>query len=117
QRDAPQTEHPAQLDDVAAVGRALAALSAFDPGEGSLMLAELARRTGLYKSTILRLIASLERAAVIRRLPDGGYTVGPEPLRLAQIYQESFRVKDLILPVLEDLSQKSGETASFYVRE
>jgi len=102
---------------VAAVDRAFAILAAFDIDRGSLPLAELARRTGLYKSTILRLISSLESAGFVRRLADGQYAIGPEPLRLAQIYQTSFRLRDVIYPILESMAQESGETASFYVLE
>lgn len=102
---------------VAAVDRALAILKAFEPGQGSLPLAEIARRTGLYKSTILRLMSSLERAGFIRRLADGQYTIGHEPLRLAQVYQASFRLRDAIHPMLEALTEESGETSSFYVIE
>jgi DNA-binding IclR family transcriptional regulator len=108
---------PAAEGGVAAVDRAFAILSAFDVGSNSLPLAEIARRTGLYKSTILRLMSSLERAGFIRRLGDGQYAVGPEPLRLAQVYQTSFRLRDVIYPLLEALSDASGETSSFYVRE
>jgi len=102
---------------VAAVDRAFAILSAFEPDRTSLPLAEIARRTGLYKSTILRLMSSLERAGFIRRFADGQYGVGHEPLRLAQIYQASFRLRDTIYPVLEALTEESGETSSFYVIE
>lgn len=113
--DEPST--PAAEGGVAAVDRAFAILAAFDVGSNSLPLAEIARRTGLYKSTILRLMSSLERAGFIRRLGDGQYAVGPEPLRLAQVYQTSFRLRDVIYPLLESLSESSGETSSFYVRE
>src|SRR5476651_2493305 len=102
---------------VAAVDRAFAILAAFDIDRSSLPLAEIARRTGLYKSTILRLISSLESAGFVRRLADGQYAIGPEPLRLAQIYQTSFRLRDVIYPILEAISEESGETASFYVLE
>ncbi|WP_273825688.1 IclR family transcriptional regulator [Pseudomonas asplenii] len=102
---------------VAAVDRAFAILGAFEPDRTSLPLAEIARRTGLYKSTILRLMSSLERAGFIRRLADGQYAVGHEPLRLAQVYQASFRLRDTIYPVLEALTEESGETSSFYVLE
>ena len=44
---------------VAAVNRALSILQAFEGETEALTLALLARRTGLYKSTLLRLIASL----------------------------------------------------------
>lgn len=62
-------------------------------------------------------MSSLEKAGFVRRLADGQYTIGHEPLRLAQIYQASFRLKDAIYPVLEALTEESGETSSFYVIE
>lgn len=102
---------------VAAVDRAFSILAAFQVEQESLTLAELARRTGLYKSTILRLIASLEKAGFVRRLSDGSYSVGPEPLRLSQLYQTSFRLRDVIHPLLESITEESGETSSFYVLE
>jgi DNA-binding IclR family transcriptional regulator len=101
---------------VAVLDRAFALLGAFGPSDDSLALAELSRRTGLYKSTVLRLLAALEHGGFVRRLPDGQYAIGPEPLRLAAIYQRSFRVGDVIEPLLKGLSAASGETASFYVR-
>lgn len=102
---------------VAAVDRAFSILAAFQMEQECLTLAELARRTGLYKSTILRLIASLEKAGFVRRLQDGTYSVGPEPLRLSQLYQASFRLRDVIHPLLESIAEESGETSSFYVLE
>lgn len=70
---------------VAAVDRAFLILSAFQEGDNPLSLALLARRTGLYKSTILRLMQSLIRAGFVVRLPDGNYVVGPAPSRLAKL--------------------------------
>lgn len=102
---------------VAAVDRAFAIMGAFGADRSTLPLAEIARRTGLYKSTILRLMSSLEKAGFVRRLADGQFAVGPEPLRLAQLYQASFRLRDAIYPVLEALTEESGETTSFYVIE
>jgi DNA-binding IclR family transcriptional regulator len=102
---------------VAALDRAFAILAAFAPGSETLTLAEIARRTGLYKSTILRLLGALEHGGFIRKLGDGRYSIGPAPLRLAQIYQESFRVRHVIEPILQQLSKESGETSSFYVRQ
>lgn len=102
---------------VAAVDRALSILAVFGDHDEALTLAELAARSGLYKSTILRLAESLARYGYLRRLPDGRYHVGPEPLRLANLYQRWFRLHDVVVPVLRRLAQASGETASFYVRE
>lgn len=70
---------------VAAVDRAFLILSAFQEGDTSLSLALLARRTGLYKSTILRLMQSLIRAGYVVRLPDGNYAVGTAAGKLARL--------------------------------
>ncbi|MGY8527490.1 IclR family transcriptional regulator [Paracidovorax citrulli] len=102
---------------VAVLDRAFAILGAFGPADERLTLTELSRRTQLYKSTVLRLLGALEHGGFIRRLEDGQYAVGPEPLRLAAIYQRSFRVGQVIERVLEQLSRELGETSSFYVRQ
>ncbi|WP_286616095.1 IclR family transcriptional regulator [Variovorax sp. J22R115] len=101
---------------VAVLDRAFALLAAFGATDDRLSLTELSNRTGLYKSTVLRLLAALEHGGFIRKLPEGQYSIGPQPLRLAAIYQRSFQVGDVIEPLLKQLSAASGETASFYVR-
>lgn len=99
----------------AAVDRAFAILAVFDKDAPQMTLAEISRRTGFYKSTILRLLSSLEKAGFVRKSADGQYCIGPEPLRLSSLYQASFRLRDVLLPHLEHLSTVSGETSSFYI--
>jgi DNA-binding IclR family transcriptional regulator len=102
---------------VAAVDRAFAVLAAFREGDTALTLAELAQRTGMYKSTILRLCASLEKWRYLYRLDGAEYRLGPTSVRLASLYQRSFQVGDVVVPVLHDLVRRTSESASFYVRE
>jgi len=71
---------------VAAVDRACKILAAFETSDGALPLTEIAQRTGLHKSTILRITASMERARFLVRLPDRRFAVGPELHRLALLY-------------------------------
>lgn len=113
----PEAEAAAsESSGVAVLDRAFALLGCFSPAEERLSLAELSRRTGLYKSTVLRLLSALEHGGFVRKLSDGQYGVGPQPLRLAAIYQRSFNVGHVIEPILKTLSATTGETASFYVR-
>jgi DNA-binding IclR family transcriptional regulator len=107
----------AHKDGVAAVDRAIALLEAFDDGAPALSLAELAARTGLVKSTALRLAASLERGAFLQRRGDGAYRLGPALFRLGARYQSAFQLGDHVTPVIERLSASTGESASFYVRD
>lgn len=100
---------------VSAVDRALAVLTAFRRGDGAVSLADLARRTGLVKSTIMRLAVSLEKYRLLARLPDGSYRLDAETLRLGTAYQQAFNLSDHVAPALGELAMKTGETASFYV--
>ncbi|CAM6535827.1 IclR family transcriptional regulator [Enterobacter hormaechei] len=113
----PAGKKPATESGAAAVDRAFAILAVFDKDASQLTLAEIARRTGFYKSTILRLLSSLEKAGFVRKSADGRYCIGPEPLRLSSLYQASFRLRDVLLPHLEHLSDLSGETSSFYIMD
>lgn len=101
----------------AAVDRALSLLAAFRAGDVSLGLAELAERTQLYKSTVLRLLASLEHARLVQRLDDGRYALGSEVARLHGVYAASFSLDKVVLPVLRELVAATGESAAYHVRQ
>jgi len=104
------------LKGVSAVDRALSVLTAFQRGDGELSLADLTKRTGLVKTTIMRMALSLESFGLIRRVDDGGYRLDAEVMRLAACYQHAFGLADHVTPVLEQLARSTGETASFYTR-
>ncbi len=112
----PKEKHPLNVPGVPTAERAMQVLTAFRRGDGALSLAELAERTGLIKSTIMRLAVSLQRYRLIARLPDGSYRLDAEVLRLGTTYQGSFDLADHVVPTLERLVMATGETASFYVR-
>jgi len=103
-------------DRVEAVERALTVLEAFGEGQASLSLAELAVRTGFYKSTILRLIGSLERFGYVVRGVDGRYRLGQSLARLGSLYRDERDLEAVLRPMLRRLRDDSDETASFYVR-
>src|SRR5262249_29729982 len=77
-------ESPARAaaQGVAAVERALSIVAALEGSDQPVTLAELAARTGFYKSTILRLLGSLIANGYVMRLPDGSYDLGPTAFRL-----------------------------------
>lgn len=116
-----QTESIAEADaapgGAAAVDRALSLLGAFRPGDAALTLAELSERTRLYKSTALRLLASLEHARLVQRLDDGRYALGNEVARLHGVYAASFSLDHLVLPELRKLVKATGESAAYHVRQ
>ena len=102
---------------VNAVNRALMLLDVFAEGGASLTLAELTRRTGLVKPTVLRFLLSLEQAGYVNRLDTGGYQLGSKVMQLGTAYRTHFQLDAHVLPILRDLANGTRETASFHVRE
>jgi len=110
-------ENDTKTGGVAAVERAIAILNAFRAGDSSLSLNEIARRTKMYKSTILRLLATLVQEHCIVRLDDGSYQLGSMLLHWGGLYQSALRLDDHVPPMLRRLVQETEEGASFFTRE
>jgi DNA-binding IclR family transcriptional regulator len=97
--------------------RAFSILSSFRVEDPPLTLAELSARTGLYKSTLLRLASALIHHRFLDKLEDGRYRLGSAPFTLGSIYQSSLNLGDVLLPLMRELNQELGEAVSFHVRE
>nr|WP_249120169.1 helix-turn-helix domain-containing protein [Plastoroseomonas hellenica] len=102
---------------VEAVDRAIAILRCFTEREPTLTLTRIAEATGFYKSTVLRLAASLEAGGLLVRQADKAYALGAETMRLASVFQQAFRLEAYVRPVLRRLLAATGESASFFRRE
>jgi len=109
-------EHAA-AGGVAAVDRALCLLAAFGERTPVMSLAALAQATRLYKSTALRLLASLEHARLVVRQADGRYALGAGVARLHATYNQSFSYSAQVMPVLQSLVTATRESAAFHVRQ
>ncbi|HEX3142177.1 MAG TPA: helix-turn-helix domain-containing protein, partial [Rhizobacter sp.] len=103
-------------DGVAAVDRALTIATALAQASSPLTLADLARRTGMYKSTLLRLLASLARAGLVVHRSDKRYALGPLAFLFGRSFELTYGLKEGIEPVLEWLVGKGTESSSFHVR-
>ncbi|WP_158215360.1 IclR family transcriptional regulator [Candidimonas nitroreducens] len=99
---------------VATLERALTILATFEASPAQ-SLAEISRRTGMYKSTLLRLLGTLEKFGYVGQQGDGSYHVGAAALHLGSLYQKWVQPAELINPALRGLVQATGESASFNV--
>jgi len=104
-------------EGVIAVEKALALLDCFKPGEESLTLTVLAQLSGYHKTTVYRLMNSLERMNYVIRRDNGVYTLGPRLLYLGKLYEQSFHLASIVQPELHALATATGESASWYVIE
>ena len=101
---------------ITAVDRALDVLAAFHTGCDSLGLADLARSTGVNKTTVLRICCSLERRGYLRRDPRSRYRLGPAACALGKHYEADIHLDDVVIPNLVALARTVRESASFHVR-
>lgn len=101
---------------IESVEKAMSILSAFSGQRRRMSLAELAEETGLHKSTVLRHANSMRLYGFLTRDADGLYGIGASVWRLGLLFRQDYQTGATIRPVLRDLVEKTGETASFYVR-
>ncbi|MCY0389346.1 IclR family transcriptional regulator [Robbsia sp. Bb-Pol-6] len=98
------------------IDRVVAILLAFRTGDPPLTLTEIANRTGLYKSTVLRLTAALGHHHLLTRSSDGRYQLGILNYSIGKRYESNLNIGDVLLPLMRDLNEKLGETVAFHIR-
>ncbi len=100
---------------VAAVDRAFAIIASLESESTPRTLTEISKATGLYKSTILRIMESLLRAGYIMRIEDSKYALGPTVMRLGMAYERTNPLRHHVLPVLHELVEAGSESPSFHI--
>lgn len=104
-----------ELDRPSSVGKALALLASFTQDRPEMGLSEIARRSGVPKSTAHRLLGSLVRAALVTR-NGTDYAPGGRLLDLAALTApERDHLRDVALPYLLDLYEATHESVHLAV--
>lgn len=80
-------------------------------------VAELARESGLPKTTVVRLVATLSSAGMLWERPDGQVAVGAGLLRWARLARAAWELPFEVRAVLEALAAANRETVNLYVRQ
>jgi IclR family acetate operon transcriptional repressor len=102
---------------VQAFDRAVAILDAFTPDRPQLGVSEIARITGLSRSTVHRLLVTLRRHELVQQVRDGtNYALGPHLLRLAHIAFGSVNLQKIARPIMEGLRDECDETVGLHGR-
>ncbi|GAA2325356.1 helix-turn-helix domain-containing protein [Streptomyces kunmingensis] len=99
------------------VDKALEVLSALVATGAPHRLADLSRRTGLAKPTVHRLLRSLAAAGFAEPGENGSYRPGPALLGLAAAVLGEEPLLTHVRPVLDELRARTGQFASFAVRD
>jgi DNA-binding IclR family transcriptional regulator len=89
--------------------RAFSILDCFGPDDADLSLADLSRRTGLPKSTVHRLAATLVAWRGLERV-DERFRLGMRLFELGELVPHQRELRDAALPFMEDLYEATHET-------
>ncbi len=96
--------------------RAIAILKSFTPNRPERAVNELSRELGLHKSTVSRLLATLERGGLVARNPENGrYRLGIELISLAGHVITHMDVREVARPLLRQLADACQETVNLSV--
>lgn len=105
-------------ETVQSVIRAFDILSAFTIERPVLGVSEIASLLGLNRTTVHRLLATLERCGVVQRLPQSQkYTIGAHVLRFANVFFHFSDVRSVGLPTIMSLRDATNHTAALHLRE
>lgn len=98
--------------------RGLRILAEFSRREPVLTAPEIARRLGVPRSTVFRLLVTLENMGFVERTGDGrAHRLGLAVLRLGFEYLASQGITDFGRPILERMRDDTGFAASLVVRD
>ncbi|SHI55883.1 DNA-binding transcriptional regulator, IclR family [Nocardiopsis flavescens] len=101
---------------VRSVMRAIDMLDLFDERNLRYTTRELVERTGLAKTTVLRLVGTLEQRGLLWTGPDGRIAAGPGLLRWARLAHAVWQVPEAARAVMRELVADTAETVNLYVR-
>ena len=102
---------------VRVIGKAVAALDAFLDGSPELTSSELARRLGMSRSTVHRLLATMERHRLVDRTETGAYGLGIHLFRLGSAVPVRAVLGRLAEPALAALAERFAVSTYLSVRD
>ncbi|MET9381796.1 IclR family transcriptional regulator [Streptomyces sp. NPDC002928] len=98
------------------LGKVRPILEAFTPGDSSLSLAELVRRTGVAKATVHRLAQELVDWGLLERV-GCDYRLGLRLFELGQRVHRQRILRDVAHPYMDDLLHTTRETIHFAIHD
>lgn len=107
-----------QQGTVQAIDRAVAILSVFSPARPVASVSELARATGLTRSTTHRLLGTLVQHGLVVQLPGStNYCLGPRLLGLADTARTQLSLELHAEETMKALRDYTGETVGLHIMD
>ena len=107
-----------KASSVQSIERAVAILRAFSREEEELGVTELSRQLSLHKSTVSRLLASLQREGLVEENPDTRkYRLGMTLVTFGGLVLQRLDVTQAARPLMQALSNTTQETVTLAVKD
>ena len=96
---------------IRAISRAIELLKCFSLKQTELSLNEMSEMVGLSKSTIHRIVKTLEEEEMLIKNPfKETYSLGMVVFQLGNIVRSSLELRDIAMPIMRELAIESGES-------
>ncbi|MCW2681277.1 MAG: Transcriptional regulator, IclR [Frankiales bacterium] len=109
----PQRDH----SSIAAIGKAVRLLDVFSNKRPELTVAELVELTGFARSTVYRLVGTLEEVGWLFRTEAGAYRPTLRLFRLGNIAANATDIRHVARPFLAAMSKELGDSSYLFVRD
>lgn len=97
--------------------RGLQILMLFDRGRREISAPEIAHALGIPRTTVFRLLHTLQHLQMVAMTDGGAYRLGPAVLRLGFEYIASLDLSELARPMVEGLRDATGLPAQLVIRD
>jgi IclR family acetate operon transcriptional repressor len=112
----PDRSSPGDARAASVVSTAMRVLRCFSVDEPALGVTEIAARVGLHKSSVSRLLATLEQERVVERDPQTRrFRLGLGLISIAGPLLAELDERRVAYPVLQELTDRTGETSALLV--
>src|SRR3546814_6379714 len=96
--------------------RSLDVLTACEPGDSELLVADLVKRVGLSRPTLYRLLHTLEsKGFVVSSGEPQRFRLGPAVARLAHVWSSTLDLSEIARPVMAEAWTLTAETVALFV--
>lgn len=104
------------MNNVRSVERAIKVLKAISTNKNGLTISEIAVMVNLHTTTVIRLLATLEKEDfVVRDLDTLAYRLGNSLIEMAANNLQNENINDVAYPIMKKLVMKCEETVSLFV--
>lgn len=101
---------------IQSIKRAIQILNSFTPQEKELSITELSKRLNLHKSTIHRILVTLEdESLVVKNQITQKYHLGIKLFELGHLVQDQMEIRAYALPIIKELAQKTEESVDLNI--